>query len=67
MIGQAEAKEQVAAGAMKREWGVGSGVWGVGRDYTSAVEGGGGDAVHGKKNPIVNSSANYHVAKWTDI
>lgn len=40
MIGQSEAKEQVAAGALEREWGVGSGVWGVGRDYTSAVEGG---------------------------
>lgn len=48
MIGQAEAKEQVAAGALKREWEVGSGEWGVGRDYTSAVEGG-GDAVHGKR------------------
>lgn len=40
MIGQAEAKEQVAAGALKREWGVECGEWEVGRDYTSAVEGG---------------------------
>lgn len=65
MIGQAEAKEQVAAGALKREWEVGSGEWGVGRDYTSAVEGGAMQCM--EKNPIVNSSANYYVAKWTDI